>query len=104
MIPYIWVYTLLPTFFEGFESLFCGHLKISETVVSWHALSVSGHYQLSPTVNMPQDDTVIIEDDRPPVLPARLSDQSSSSSHDDMGFVTEMPGSWPKDVQIQDER
>ncbi|XP_052451980.1 partitioning defective 3 homolog isoform X2 [Carassius gibelio] len=62
-----------------------------------------GHYQLSPTVNMPQDDTVIIEDDRPPVLPARLSDQSSSSSHDDMGFVTEMPGSWPKDIQIQDE-
>ncbi|XP_043081572.1 LOW QUALITY PROTEIN: partitioning defective 3 homolog [Puntigrus tetrazona] len=62
-----------------------------------------GHYQLSPTVNMPQDDTVIIEDDRPPVLPARLSDQSSSSSHDDMGFVTEMPGSWPKDVQIQDQ-
>uniref|UniRef100_A0A9J8CCT4 Par-3 family cell polarity regulator n=1 Tax=Cyprinus carpio carpio TaxID=630221 RepID=A0A9J8CCT4_CYPCA len=62
-----------------------------------------GHYQLSPTVNMPQDDTVIIEDDRPPVLPACLSDQSSSSSHDDMGFVTEMPGSWPKDVQIQDE-
>ncbi|XP_073686425.1 partitioning defective 3 homolog [Garra rufa] len=62
-----------------------------------------GHYQLSPTVNMPQDDTVIIEDDRPPVLPARLSDQSSSSSHDDMGFVTEMPVSWPKDVQIQDE-
>uniref|UniRef100_A0A8C2DW95 PDZ domain-containing protein n=1 Tax=Cyprinus carpio TaxID=7962 RepID=A0A8C2DW95_CYPCA len=52
-----------------------------------------GHYQLSPTVNMPQDDTVIIEDDRPPILPACLSDQSSSSSHDDMGFVTEMPGS-----------
>uniref|UniRef100_A0A8C1IUJ8 Par-3 family cell polarity regulator n=1 Tax=Cyprinus carpio TaxID=7962 RepID=A0A8C1IUJ8_CYPCA len=67
------------------------------------SLCLAGHYQLSPTVNMPQDDTVIIEDDRPPVLPARLSDQSSSSSHDDMGFVTEMPGSWPKDVQIQDE-
>ncbi|XP_077088595.1 partitioning defective 3 homolog [Siphateles boraxobius] len=62
-----------------------------------------GNFQLSPTVNMPQDDTVIIEDDRPPVLPARLSDQSSSSSHEDMGFVTEMPESWPKDVQIQDE-
>ncbi|XP_057178189.1 partitioning defective 3 homolog isoform X2 [Triplophysa rosa] len=61
-----------------------------------------GNYQLSPTVNMPRDDTVIIEDDRPPVLPARLSDQSSSSSHDDMGFVTEMPD-WPKDVQIQEE-
>ncbi|XP_051538608.1 partitioning defective 3 homolog isoform X1 [Myxocyprinus asiaticus] len=64
---------------------------------------IMGNYQLSPTVNMPQDDTVIIEDDRPPVLPARLSDQSSSSSHDDMGFVTEMPESWPKDVQIPDE-
>ncbi|XP_051971188.1 partitioning defective 3 homolog isoform X1 [Xyrauchen texanus] len=62
-----------------------------------------GNYQLSPTVNMPQDDTVIIEDDRPPVLPVRLSDQSSSSSHDDMGFVTEMPESWPRDVHIQDE-
>uniref|UniRef100_A0AAR2KPF5 PDZ domain-containing protein n=1 Tax=Pygocentrus nattereri TaxID=42514 RepID=A0AAR2KPF5_PYGNA len=48
-----------------------------------------GHYQLSPTVNMPQDDTVIIEDDRPPVLPAHLSDQSSSSSHDDMAFIAE---------------
>uniref|UniRef100_A0AAR2IMY3 PDZ domain-containing protein n=1 Tax=Pygocentrus nattereri TaxID=42514 RepID=A0AAR2IMY3_PYGNA len=48
-----------------------------------------GHYQLSPTVNMPQDDTVIIEDDRPPVLPAHLSDQSSSSSHDDMLFISE---------------
>uniref|UniRef100_A0A3P8NCQ2 PDZ domain-containing protein n=1 Tax=Astatotilapia calliptera TaxID=8154 RepID=A0A3P8NCQ2_ASTCA len=45
-----------------------------------------GNYQLSPTVNMPQDDTVIIEDDRPPLLPPHLSDQSSSSSHDDVGF------------------
>ncbi|XP_065118254.1 par-3 family cell polarity regulator alpha, b isoform X2 [Paramisgurnus dabryanus] len=49
------------------------------------------HYQLSPTVNMPQDDMVIIEDDTPHVLPARLSDQSSSSSHDDMGFAVETP-------------
>uniref|UniRef100_A0A672QII7 Partitioning defective 3 homolog n=1 Tax=Sinocyclocheilus grahami TaxID=75366 RepID=A0A672QII7_SINGR len=49
------------------------------------------HYQLSPTVNMPQDDTVIIEDDRPHVLPTQLSDQSSSSSHDDMGFAVETP-------------
>ncbi|XP_056306296.1 partitioning defective 3 homolog isoform X3 [Danio aesculapii] len=62
-----------------------------------------GHFQLSPTVNMPRDDTIIIEDDRPPVLPARLSDQSSSSSHDDMGFVTEMPESWTRDVQIPDD-
>uniref|UniRef100_A0A3B1JVD4 Par-3 family cell polarity regulator n=1 Tax=Astyanax mexicanus TaxID=7994 RepID=A0A3B1JVD4_ASTMX len=62
-----------------------------------------GNYQLSPTVNMPQDDTVIIEDDRPPVLPARLSDQSSSSSHDDMGFVTDVSTSWAKDIQNQDD-
>ncbi|KAG2457980.1 PARD3 protein, partial [Polypterus senegalus] len=62
-----------------------------------------GNYQLSPTVNMPQDDTVIIEDDRPPVLPARLSDQSSSSSHDDMGFATDGTGSWAKDIQEQNE-
>lgn len=67
-------------------------------------LSVSGNYQLSPTVNMPQDDTVIIEDDRPPVLPPLLSDQSSSSSHDDMGFVIEPPGTWATDIQNQDER
>uniref|UniRef100_A0A7N6AV18 PDZ domain-containing protein n=1 Tax=Anabas testudineus TaxID=64144 RepID=A0A7N6AV18_ANATE len=48
------------------------------------------NYQLSPTVNMPQDDTVIIEDDRPPLLPPHLSDQSSSSSHDDIGFTADM--------------
>ncbi|XP_035475323.2 partitioning defective 3 homolog isoform X3 [Scophthalmus maximus] len=53
-----------------------------------------GNYQLSPTVNMPQDDIVMIEDDRPPLLPAHLSDQSSSSSHDDMGFVGENPVPW----------
>ncbi|XDV27901.1 hypothetical protein PO909_031349, partial [Leuciscus waleckii] len=51
------------------------------------------HYQLSPTVNMPQDDTVIIEDDRPRVLPTQLSDQSSSSSHDDMGFAHQLSDS-----------
>ncbi|KAL2085977.1 hypothetical protein ACEWY4_019297 [Coilia grayii] len=62
-----------------------------------------GNYQLSPTVNMPQDDTVIIEDDRPPVLPARLSDQSSSSSHDDMGFTIDIPPPWTQDLQIQNE-
>ncbi|XP_064188423.1 partitioning defective 3 homolog isoform X2 [Anguilla rostrata] len=62
-----------------------------------------GNHQLSPTVNMPQDDTVIIEDDRPPVLPARLSDQSSSSSHDDMVFPAEAPPSWAKDIPAQNE-
>ncbi|KAK1794892.1 hypothetical protein P4O66_010092, partial [Electrophorus voltai] len=62
-----------------------------------------GNYQLSPTVNMPQDDTVIIEDDGPPILPARLSDRSSSSSHDDIGFVAEVPISWSTDLQNQDE-
>ncbi|XP_061110212.1 partitioning defective 3 homolog [Conger conger] len=54
---------------------------------------MKGNQPLSPTVNMPQDDTVIIEDDRPPVLPAHLSDQSSSSSHDDIGFPAEAPTS-----------
>ncbi|XP_064848679.1 par-3 family cell polarity regulator alpha, b isoform X6 [Oncorhynchus masou masou] len=58
-----------------------------------------GNYQLSPTVNMPQDDTVIIEDDRLPVLPNHLSDQSSSSSHDDVG----VPPPWAKEIQIQNE-
>ncbi|XP_061820857.1 partitioning defective 3 homolog [Nerophis lumbriciformis] len=53
-----------------------------------------GTYQLSPTVNMPQDDIVLIEDDRPPVLPPHFSDQSSSSSHEDLGFVGGNPGPW----------
>uniref|UniRef100_A0A673ZSQ9 Par-3 family cell polarity regulator n=1 Tax=Salmo trutta TaxID=8032 RepID=A0A673ZSQ9_SALTR len=55
---------------------------------------------LSPTVNMPQDDTVMIEDDRPPVVPAHMSDQSSSSSHDDMGFAADNPGTWAQDVSL----
>uniref|UniRef100_G3NA98 Par-3 family cell polarity regulator n=1 Tax=Gasterosteus aculeatus aculeatus TaxID=481459 RepID=G3NA98_GASAC len=62
-----------------------------------------GNHQLSPTVNMPQDDVVMIEDDTPPLLPARLSDQSSSSSHDDMGFLGEEPVSWIHDLPSQDE-
>ncbi|XP_034428503.1 partitioning defective 3 homolog isoform X2 [Hippoglossus hippoglossus] len=62
-----------------------------------------GNYQLSPTVNMPQDDIVMIEDDRPPLLPAHLSDQSSSSSHDDMGFVGENPVSWIHELPSQNE-
>ncbi|XP_006871308.1 PREDICTED: partitioning defective 3 homolog isoform X4 [Chrysochloris asiatica] len=61
----------------------------------------SGKFQLSPTVNMPQDDTVMIEDDRLPVLPPHLSDQSSSSSHDDVGFVITDAGAWAK-VAISD--
>ncbi|XP_077416034.1 par-3 family cell polarity regulator alpha, b isoform X7 [Vanacampus margaritifer] len=70
-----------------------------------------GNYQLSPTVNMPQDDTVIIEDDGPPLFPPHLSDQSSTSSHDDIGgsgagvtpaWAQEIPA--PKDSsQIADE-
>uniref|UniRef100_A0AAY4ALR7 PDZ domain-containing protein n=1 Tax=Denticeps clupeoides TaxID=299321 RepID=A0AAY4ALR7_9TELE len=59
--------------------------------VAGRPVGESCNYQLSPTVNMPQDDIVIIEDDRPPVLPAHLSDQSSSSSHDDVGFTMETP-------------
>ncbi|XP_023182509.1 partitioning defective 3 homolog isoform X2 [Xiphophorus maculatus] len=63
----------------------------------------NGLYQLSPTVNMPQDDTVMIEDDRPPLLPANLSDQSSSSSHDDMGFVGENPVAWIREMPNHNE-
>ncbi|KAM5156824.1 partitioning defective 3 homolog isoform 8-T8 [Mantella aurantiaca] len=59
---------------------------------------IMGKYQLSPTVNMPQDDTVIIEDDRSPAMPSQLSDQSSSSSHDDVGCVTDSAGAWSKNV------
>ncbi|XP_077347226.1 partitioning defective 3 homolog isoform X9 [Lithobates pipiens] len=59
---------------------------------------IMGKYQLSPTVNMPQDDTVIIEDDRSPAMPSQLSDHSSSSSHDDVGCVTDSAGAWSKTV------
>ncbi|XP_047424736.1 partitioning defective 3 homolog isoform X2 [Mugil cephalus] len=62
-----------------------------------------GNYQLSPTVNMPQDDIVMIEDDRPPLLPAHLSDQSSSSSHDDMGFVGGNAASWIHELPDHNE-
>uniref|UniRef100_A0A8C6SM22 Par-3 family cell polarity regulator n=1 Tax=Neogobius melanostomus TaxID=47308 RepID=A0A8C6SM22_9GOBI len=67
------------------------------------SLSVAANYQLSPTVNMPQDDIVMIEDDRPPLIPPHLSDQSSSSSHDDMGFIGESAGGWIHDIPDQTE-
>ncbi|XP_053778231.1 partitioning defective 3 homolog isoform X2 [Desmodus rotundus] len=82
------------------HSLYSGIEGLDESPTRNAALSrimgESGKYQLSPTVNMPQDDTVIIEDDRLPVLPPHLSDQSSSSSHDDVGFVMTDRGPWPK--------
>ncbi|KAM9163921.1 partitioning defective 3 homolog isoform 8-T8 [Pangshura tecta] len=79
------------------HSLYSGIEGLSESPTRTAALSrIIGKYQLSPTVNMPQDDTVIIEDDRLPVLPPHLSDQSSSSSHDDMGFGTTDVGAWAK--------
>jgi partitioning defective protein 3 len=53
---------------------------------------------------MPQDDTVIIEDDRPPLFPPHLSDQSSSSSHDDMCFPAETTPPWAKEPANQNER
>nr|XP_044618197.1 partitioning defective 3 homolog isoform X18 [Equus asinus] len=84
------------------HSLYSGIEGLDESPTRNAALSrimgESGKYQLSPTVNMPQDDTVIIEDDRLPVLPPHLSDQSSSSSHDDVGFVTTETGTWAKAV------
>uniref|UniRef100_A0A2K6FD64 Par-3 family cell polarity regulator n=1 Tax=Propithecus coquereli TaxID=379532 RepID=A0A2K6FD64_PROCO len=79
------------------HSLYSGIEGLDESPTRNAALSrIMGQYQLSPTVNMPQDDTVIIEDDRLPVLPPHLSDQSSSSSHDDVGFVTTDAGTWAK--------
>ncbi|XP_077124641.1 partitioning defective 3 homolog isoform X21 [Ranitomeya variabilis] len=59
---------------------------------------IMGKFQFSPTVNMPHDDTVIIEDDRALPLPSQLSDQSSSSSHDDVGCITDSAGAWSKTV------
>ncbi|XP_068790490.1 partitioning defective 3 homolog isoform X25 [Struthio camelus] len=79
------------------HSLYSGIEGLSESPTRNAALSrIMGKYQLSPTVNMPQDDTVIIEDDRLSVLPPHLSDQSSSSSHDDVGFGTVDAGAWAK--------
>ncbi|XP_008063996.1 partitioning defective 3 homolog isoform X7 [Carlito syrichta] len=79
------------------HSLYSGIEGLDESPTRNAALSrIMGKYQLSPTVNMPQDDTVIIEDDRLPVLPPHLSDQSSSSSHDDVGFMTTDAGAWAK--------
>uniref|UniRef100_A0A8C2VJ35 Partitioning defective 3 homolog n=1 Tax=Chinchilla lanigera TaxID=34839 RepID=A0A8C2VJ35_CHILA len=79
------------------HSLYSGLEGLDESPTRNAALSrIMGKYQLSPTVNMPHDDTVIIEDDRLPVLPPHLSDQSSSSSHDDVGFVTADAAAWAK--------
>ncbi|KAM4906326.1 partitioning defective 3 homolog [Sylvia borin] len=79
------------------HSLYGGIEGLSESPTKNVALGrIVGKYQLSPTVNMPQDDTVIIEDDRLSVLPPHLSDQSSSSSHDDVGFGTVDAGGWAK--------
>ncbi|XP_065522796.1 partitioning defective 3 homolog isoform X10 [Lathamus discolor] len=79
------------------HSLYSGIEGLNESPTKNMALSrIMGKYQLSPTVNMPQEDTVIIEDDRLSVLPPHLSDQSSSSSHDDVGFGTVDAGGWPK--------
>ncbi|XP_025028456.1 partitioning defective 3 homolog, partial [Python bivittatus] len=81
------------------HSLYSGVEGLSESPTRNAALSrLMGKYQLSPTVNMPQDDMVIIEDDRLPILPPHLSDQSSSSSHDDVGFATVDAGAWTKPI------
>ncbi|XP_062900431.1 partitioning defective 3 homolog isoform X2 [Mobula hypostoma] len=54
-----------------------------------------GNCQMSPTVNMTQDDIVIIEDDRPPGNLPRLSNQSSMGYHHEMNSVTS--GLWVKE-------
>ncbi|KAM9308851.1 partitioning defective 3 homolog [Gastrophryne carolinensis] len=81
------------------HSMYSGIEGFDESPTRNAALSrIMGKYQLSPTVNMPQDDTVIIEDDCTPMMPSKLSDQSSSSSHDDMGCVTDSAAAWSKTV------
>ncbi|XP_048462678.1 partitioning defective 3 homolog [Rhincodon typus] len=54
-----------------------------------------GNYHMSPTVNMTQDDTVIIEDDRPPGNLPQLSNQSSMDYHQEINSVTS--GLWVKE-------
>ncbi|XP_015856551.1 partitioning defective 3 homolog isoform X24 [Peromyscus maniculatus bairdii] len=79
------------------HSLYSGIEGLEESPTRNAALSrIMGKCQLSPTVNMPHDDAVMIEDDRLPVLPPHLSDQSSSSSHDDVGFIMTEAGTWAK--------
>ncbi|XP_073437782.1 partitioning defective 3 homolog isoform X18 [Dendrobates tinctorius] len=81
------------------HSLYSGIEGFDESPTRNAVLSrIMGKYQFSPTVNMPHDDTVIIEDDRALPLPSQLSDQSSSSSHDDVGCITDSAGAWSKTV------
>ncbi|XP_060681063.1 partitioning defective 3 homolog isoform X1 [Hemiscyllium ocellatum] len=54
-----------------------------------------GNYHMSPTVNMTQDDTVIIEDDRPPGNLPRLPNQPSVDYHQEINSVTS--GLWVKE-------
>lgn len=108
-------YLVFRMFFYSFSSSFSllhccctANKNVGETPVNTSSdsptllLSSPGN-QLSPTVNMPQDDIVMIADDRPPLLPAHLSDQSSSSSHDDMGFVGGDPTAWIHELPSQNE-
>ncbi|XP_060638506.2 partitioning defective 3 homolog isoform X4 [Anolis sagrei] len=84
------------------HSLYTGIEGLNDSPTRNAALNrIMGKYHLSPTVNMPQEDIVIIEDDRLPVLPPHLSDQSSSSSHDDVVFATVDGGAWNKPAIIE---
>uniref|UniRef100_A0A803TCB5 Partitioning defective 3 homolog n=1 Tax=Anolis carolinensis TaxID=28377 RepID=A0A803TCB5_ANOCA len=84
------------------HSLYSGIEGLNDSPTRNAALNrIMGKYHLSPTVNMPQEDIVIIEDDRLPVLPPHLSDQSSSSSHDDVVFATVDGGAWNKPAIIE---
>uniref|UniRef100_A0A3Q2TB90 Par-3 family cell polarity regulator alpha, b n=1 Tax=Fundulus heteroclitus TaxID=8078 RepID=A0A3Q2TB90_FUNHE len=87
------------------HSLYGGLEGLDDNLMPRHGMipRTIGNYQLSPTVNMPQDDTVIIEDDRPPLLPSNLSDQSSSSSHDDVGFAADVTPPWARELPAQNE-
>ncbi|XP_076837526.1 par-3 family cell polarity regulator alpha, b isoform X2 [Brachyhypopomus gauderio] len=87
------------------HSLYGGIEGLDENLKPQNHISSKGpgHFQLSPTVNMTKADTVMIEDDRP-VLPTHLSDQSSSSSHDEIAFAVETPPPWPgQELRLQND-
>ncbi|XP_038654214.1 partitioning defective 3 homolog isoform X5 [Scyliorhinus canicula] len=78
------------------HSLYSGIEGLEESPTRKIGLNrLMGNYHMSPTVNMTQDDIVIIEDDRPPGNLPRLSNQSSVGYHQEVNSVTS--GLWVKE-------
>ncbi|XP_072364430.1 partitioning defective 3 homolog isoform X4 [Scyliorhinus torazame] len=78
------------------HSLYSGIEGLEESPTRKIGLNrLMGNYHMSPTVNMTQDDIVIIEDDRPPGNLPQLSSQSSVGYHQEVNSVTS--GLWVKE-------